>query len=257
MQAFSVLSTKMTDFFSHAWVSTGGRMALVGAVSFAFALVGRRLHGVNLSGAIAGGVCCILLFAGVGPAGLICLVALFVMTWASTRLGYKRKLELGLAERREGRNARQILANLAVAAACASAFGIIGRRYFLVLVAASLAEAATDTVASEIGQYAASEARMVTSWKVVPSGTDGGMTVVGSLAGLGGSAVIAVVAMWGGLIDASEVWIPIVAGGLGMLIDSLLGATIQRRGWMSNQSVNFFSTLAAAAIAFVFCTNVN
>jgi uncharacterized membrane protein len=35
-----------------------------------------------------------------------------------------------------------------------------------------------------------------------------------------------------------------------MLIDSLLGATLQRRGWLSNQAVNLFSTLAAAALAY-------
>jgi uncharacterized membrane protein len=35
-----------------------------------------------------------------------------------------------------------------------------------------------------------------------------------------------------------------------MLIDSILGATLQRRGWISNQTVNLLSTLAAAALAY-------
>jgi len=52
------------------------------------------------------------------------------------------------------------------------------------------------------------------------------------------------------MLPRAQFWIPVVAGFAGMLIDSLLGATLQRRGWLSNQAVNLFSTLAAAALAY-------
>ncbi len=115
---------------------------------------------------------------------------------------------------------------------------------------AALAEAATDTVASEIGQYRRPDARLITTWERVPTGTDGGITIPGSIAGLAAGLVVAAVATAGGMLPQAQLWIPVTAGFAGMLIDSILGATLQRRGWISNQVVNFFATMAAGALAY-------
>jgi len=246
----------LTSIPGHGWASTSERLAIAAAVTLGFAVLARALHGVNRSGAIAGGVACFLLFAGGGPAVFAVLCALFAVTWGSTRLGYRRKLALGLAERREGRNAWQVLANLAVAALSSAVFGATGNRVWLIAAIAALAEAATDTVASEIGQYRASTARMITTWKQVPAGTDGGLTIPGTVAGVAGGVVITAVALLGGIIVPREVWIPSVAGTAGMLFDSILGATLQRRKWLSNQSVNFYATLAAAALAYAIAITI-
>ena len=96
----------LIPFLPYAWASTPERLALAAVVTVSFALLARILRGVNWPGAMAGGVACLALFAGAGPGAFAALVALFAATWISTRLGYRRKQELGLAERREGRNAR-------------------------------------------------------------------------------------------------------------------------------------------------------
>ncbi len=240
----------LTPFLTHAWASSPQRLAIAAGVTLGFALLARALRGVNRSGAPAGGLACFLLFAGIGPAAFGMLAALFVMTWVSTRLGYRRKQALGVAEPREGRTAWQVLANLAVAALAAIAFSATGSRVWLMAAASALAEAATDTVASEIGQYSRANARMITTWQRVPAGTDGGITIPGSIAGLAAGLVIAAVATLGGILPSAQFWIPVAAGFAGMLIDSLLGATLQRRGWLSNQAVNLFGTLAAAVLAY-------
>src|SRR5277367_2452266 len=138
----------LTPFLAHAWASSPERLAIAVAVTLAFAVLARGLRGVNPSGAFAGGLACFLLFAGSGPAAFATLAALFVLTWVSTRLGYRRKSALGLAERRDGRNAWQVLANLAVAAVTAFIYSASGNPAWVVVAVAALAEAATDTVAS-------------------------------------------------------------------------------------------------------------
>ena len=240
----------LTSHIARAWASSPERLAVAVAVTLGFAVLAHALRGVNRSGALAGALTCFLLFAGAGPTAFAALAALFVMTWVSTRMGYRRKLARGLAERREGRNAWQILANLAVAAGGSVIFGVTGNRAWLIAALAALAEAATDTVASEIGQYRKTDARLITTWEQVPAGTDGGVTIPGSIAGLVAGLVIAEVATLGGILAQQQIWIPVAAGFAGMLIDSLLGATLQRRGGISNQAVNFLATLAAAALAY-------
>ncbi len=227
------------------------RWAIGILLTTAFALLARRMRGVTASGAIAGAFCCFVLYLGGGAGAFAALVTVFGLAWITTRLGYQRKQSQGTAERREGRKASQVLANLGVATACAACSLIQPRRlFFLLALAAALSEAAADTISSEVGQAFGRDVRLITTWRPVPAGTDGGVSLLGTLAGAAAAAIVTAVCFLGGLLPGRWPVICVSSALLGMFLDSLLGAWLERRRLINNDIVNFLGTLAAAAAAF-------
>jgi uncharacterized protein (TIGR00297 family) len=244
----------MPPILEHAWASSPPRLVTALVLTLGFALAARLLRGVNKSGTLAGASACLLLFVGAGPAAFAALAILFAMTWLSTRIGYRRKHELGVAEHRGGRNGWQVSANLTVAVAGSLLYSLTGFHGWLVATIAALAEAATDTVASEIGQTYARDGILITTGESVPAGTDGGITRVGTSCGVAAGLVIVAVAILGGILPPAQFWIPASAGIIGMFVDSVLGATLQPRGWMNNEAVNLVGTMTAAVFAYLLST---
>lgn len=236
-------ATGLAEFYRSQHLST----AL--AVTVAFTGLARWVRGVTSSGAIAGAVICFLLYAGAGPAAFFALVSVFALTWITTRVGYRRKQVLGTAENREGRTAAQVLANLAISAACAALFAATGRRVFQLALAAALSEAAADTVSSELGQARNEKARLITTWRSVPAGTNGGVSLAGTFSGIMAATLVSLVCVLGGLVKSRQMGIPILAGVIGMIADSYMGALFERRKLLNNDWVNLFGTLTAAAVA--------
>ncbi len=194
---------------------------------------------------------------------LVPVLTLLLLTSLSTRLGRKRKEQLGIAESRIGRRAPQVAANLGAAAlACVGPSrswqldqpqlhlsALVSAAVFIAGLAA-LCEAAADTVSSELGQILNSRPRMITTLRVAEPGTDGAISLGGTLAGTGAAGLVALAgsaALGGGSLMFSFAW---AAGVFGLFFDSLLGATFERRGWLNNDAVNFLSTCSAAACAW-------
>jgi uncharacterized protein (TIGR00297 family) len=228
-----------------------GRIVLAGGITLAFTAVARAVRGVSRSGALAGAVVSFVLYLCAGPGAFVVLISVFILTSITTRLGYSKKQRLGTAEKRDGRTASQVIANLGPATAAAVLFAFRGEAAFLLALVAALAEAAADTVSSECGQAASATARLITNWKQVPAGTDGGISPIGTLSGTGAALLVGLVAV--AVRICSWRWFPIAvgAGVVGMLLDSLLGATLERRRLLDNNRVNLSSNVVAAALSLV------
>lgn len=223
-------------------------LVVAAGVTLVFAVLAYALRGVTGSGAVAGAVISFTIYAAAGPAAFAALVSVFVLTWAATRFGYSRKQTLGTAERDGGRNAFQVLANLGVAGAFAALYGAFNANpIFLVAMSAALLEAAADTVSSELGQACGTRARLITTLEEVPAGTDGGVTLIGTLAGFLAATIVGTVCAVTHLIPKNRVALTILAAIVGTVADSFLGALFERRGFLKNDSVNFLSTAVAAA----------
>jgi len=226
-------------------------LLIVALVTVLFALLARTLRGVSLSGAIAGAVVCFVLYASAGVGGFILLVLLFIFTWGATRVGYQQKQKLGTAEKRDGRTASQVLANVGMATLCAAMYCWHENRMFLIAMCAALAEAAADTVSSEIGQTSTREARLITNLRKVPAGTNGGISIAGTLAGMGAAALITAAAHFMGMISRRALLAAFAGACIGTISDSYLGATLELRGLLNNNAVNFLGTFSAVCVIVI------
>src|SRR2546426_682559 len=173
---------------------------------------------------------------GLGWRGLLLLFAFFISS--------------SLLSKRTTRNHRQVFAM-----GCAAAPAALGGSG--VAFAGALAAAPADTWASEIGRHARTPPRLITNGRPVPAGTDGGITVLGTVGGIAGAGFIAGLAgllpRAGGPGLTQAGWFAAsvaVAGIIGMLLDSVLGATVQGAvKWLDNDAVNLAATLSGASLA--------
>jgi len=230
----------------HAEFPFGGRRFLTAlAITAGFALLAWFAGGVNLSGALAGSAVAFIM-AVRDLRMFLALLVVFAVTLVATRVGHARKLQLRTAEPPGGRTAAQAMANLGIAALVVAVAG----QAWPVLALAALAEAAGDTSSSEIGMAFPGKTWMITNFQPVAAGTDGGISLFGTIAALLGAASVAAAAFLTGLVPVNWVATIILAGFFGTIVDSLLGAVFERRGWLDNDLVNLLSTAAAVGMAW-------
>ena len=232
----------MTDF-----VRLGLVVALLG-VGMVFSWRAGKLT----AGAVwVGGTLGLLIYLGSGFGGLASLALFFGLGTAASSWRVADKRRLGLAEENRGRRtAGQVVANAGVA----GLFGLLAWQWppaaplAHLMLAGSFAAATADTLASELGNVYGRRYYNILTLKPDVRGLNGVVSLEGTALGLAGTAVLAAA------YCLSTVWSPafgwlLVAGTAGNLADSVLGATLERRGVLTNNAVNFLNTLTGALVA--------
>jgi len=199
-----------------------------------------------LSGTLLGAL--IIIFGGIE--WFTILLAFFILGGAFTRYKYGYKEALGIAQAEGGaRGYKNVFGNGLVALILAVAGGVWGWHVLLIAYLGAVATATGDTLASEIGETSKTSPRIITSFKEVKPGTSGAVSPLGELSALVGAALIGALATLLEMMKLEMIIIaPILGGFIGVHIDSLLGATLENKGYLTNHSVNLLAT-AAGAIA--------
>ncbi|HXO20073.1 MAG TPA: DUF92 domain-containing protein [Thermoanaerobaculia bacterium] len=230
------------------------RLLIGAAINAALAGAAFALRTVDLSGVVAGFLLGTAIYAFLDWRGYLLLVAFFVVGSACTKLGYRQKAAAKLAQEKGGRRgARHALANSGVAAACALfAAATPYPLLFALAFAGAFATAAADTASSEIGQLLGRRTYLPTTWKPVPRGTEGAVSLEGTLAGIGAALILAALGAGVGLYPWTGVLAVVAAAFLGTTFESVVGAALEKRRLLDNEALNFLNTLVGALCAAAF-----
>ena len=218
--------------------------------------VAQRAPLLTPAGWVHAGALGTILWGCLGWRGWVAVVAYLVLGSLVTRLGLREKQERGLAEARGGRRGPENVWGSAATGACLALLigaGFEPRSLLLVGFSASFAAKLADTFGSEIGKRWGRRPVLITTLRSVPPGTEGAISLAGTLASAAGSVLMTLVMWQLQLLPSISVSLVVMLIGLlATLAESLLGALAQDRfRWLSTELVNALQTLLAAVMAML------
>lgn len=233
------------------------QLAIVAITSLALSAVCFKLNMLTIGGSVAS--FCTGAFVGVfGSIEWFLLLLVFtIMGFAATKMDFERKKKDGTQEGISGERSHLNVLGVGVppciVVAIAFAFGDHGLMMTAAFVS-TMAVAAADTIASEIGSKD-KKVWLITNFKKVAPGTDGGISALGTVAALAASAAASVLGwvLIYGTLDA-YLLIPTFAGFAGCMLDSILGATLESKKIITKYTNNASTALMGACIGAAICT---
>lgn len=196
----------------------------------------------------------VIVWATLGWPGYSVVVFYFLVGSGVTKIGMAEKEAAGIAEKRSGaRGPENVWGSAAVGALCGLGMLILPNTFHPLLAlgyVASFSTKLSDTTASEVGKAYGQHTFLITTLHPVPRGTEGAVSLEGTLAGVAGSVAIAFIGYLVGLISPIGIGVCILAAFIATNLESLIGATLQPRlTWLTNELVNVVNTLIGAIVA--------
>ena len=190
-----------------------------------------------------------------GWKGYALCVFYFVLGSAVTKIKMEQKKKENIAEQNDGaRGPKNVWGSSSVAMifAILSYLNKENAELYKLAYVASISTKLTDTFQSEVGKAFGKNTYLIPSLSKVPRGTEGGISIEGTLAGILASLIINVSAYKLGIIDENkEILISVVSSQIATFIESYLGAKYQKE-WMTNEIVNVINTLIGSLLSILF-----
>ncbi len=217
-------------------------------ITVSFGLLAYYLKAVSKSGLIVGIVLGTGIYLCLGFRGFLILFTFFSLGSWSSRHKYAWKASQGIAQENKGRRgSKHALAKGGVGFVMAVLALLTDTpEIFTVAFVAAFATATFDTISSELGQIYGKRPVLITTMRPAPAGTDGAISAEGTILGALSAAFIGTEAYALQLITLQATAIVILASFIGTTVESILGATMERRKWISNEVVNFINISTGA-----------
>jgi len=277
--SLTLVTAFMMDIAMNAY-ATGHLIELTGWTAFLSALVygAYRLKTLDASGASGAFLLGVFLAGIAGWQALLPLLTFFILSSFLSKLADYLLGKDETAEKGSRRDVLQVLANGGPALVFMLMEFFTKQPIYYGAFLAALAAAAADTWETEGGRFSSKHPRNILTWKKIPRGTSGGVSIIGSLIGIIGSVSVVLAGirfLHAGSISQQQLfWMIVIFGFAGSLVDSLLGAGVQCQfecqvcgkqtekeihchqptrfigGWrkLNNDGVNFIGTASAGLL---------
>ena len=198
----------------------------------------------------------IIIWGTLGWQGYTIVMFYFLVGSAVTRIGMEQKEAEGIAEKRSGaRGPENVWGSALTAAICAVGTLFVNEpieKLLLLGYVANFATKLSDTTASEVGKAYGKRTFLITNLQPVPRGTEGAISLEGTVAGIIASVAISLLGWGVGMVDPIGVIWCVIAAFVATNLESVIGATLQSKfDWMTNEVVNFINTLIGAIVAIL------
>lgn len=225
-------------------------------INFFLIFIFKRYPIMTKSGWITAGMLGTLLWGTLGWSGWISVVFYLVLGSLVTKIGFKYKNKLGIAEKRGGRRGPEnVLGSASTGLFLAMMIKLNLANLILLKIgfAASFAAKLSDTFGSEIGKRYGKNTFLITTFKKVRQGTEGAISLEGTIASLFGAFIMSFVMYIFGFITVEKgFFIVSFSGFIATIFESFIGAIFQDKYNLSNEAINAIQTSFSATLAILF-----